>query len=181
MAMSFEELDGSTRRFMLLEFDAEQRSTSPYRGRNLTAQGIPASISHIREALESGTEQSLTAALSSEVYWNAVETYTRSGTARTRALNFRQCAERLALTEFNTWYVRGFSRRLLEEGIGQCQVYLASLPKWTECLHAEGQLCEVQVVYAAHRIRYWPEPGDESAFAIPYSPNCRHTIRRYPV
>jgi len=37
MAMNFEELDQNTRAYMLSEFEAEEASSAPYRGRGLSA------------------------------------------------------------------------------------------------------------------------------------------------
>jgi hypothetical protein len=92
--MSFEELDTQTRHFMLLEFDAEQGSANPYRGRSFTAEGIAASIAVLRRALEGGTEASLADALSFQKYWNPTELFTRGGVVRTRPVGLRQSAER---------------------------------------------------------------------------------------
>jgi hypothetical protein len=89
-------------------------------------------------------------------------------------------AERLAVTEFNTWYVRGLAKRLLDEGVTQCQVYRAALPKWepADCTKHEGQAYPVKDVYDGHRAKYWPEPRNPNAFSIPAGPSCHHTIRR---
>lgn len=91
-----------------------------------------------------------------------------------------QSAARLALTEFSTWYVRGFAKRLLDEGVAQCQVYRGAQPKWEpgECADHEGRVVPVQSIYDSHRARYWPEPGDAAAFSIPFGPSCHHVIRR---
>lgn len=180
MPMQFEELDARTRESMLSEFEAEQAGPHPYRGRNLSPTGLEASVALMRQAIETGTEETLAQALSVPVHWNPTESYIRNNVARLRNLNYVQAAERLALTEFNTWYVRGFARRLLDEGVELCQIYRAAQPKWepASCTQHEGSIYRVRVIYDGHRIRYWPEPGDETAFAIPYEPNCHHSIRR---
>lgn len=91
----------------------------------------------------------------------------------------RQASVRLATNEFNTWYVRGLSGLLLDEGMVQCEVYRAGHPKWepSECSKHEGEIVAVQDVYAGHRRRYWPVP-DPTAFSIPFQPGCHHSIRR---
>lgn len=180
MAMNFEELDGTTRRYMLAEFEAEESSGNPYRGKGLSPAGRAAFANLMREALRAGDDQTLIGSLSQASYWNPTETYVRNGLERERRVNVQQAAERLGLTEFNTWYVRGLAKRLMEEGVTRCQAYRAATPKWEpgECSAHEGQIFSVEEIYRGHRARYWPEPGDDTAMSIPFGPGCHHTIRR---
>jgi len=180
VGMIFEELNDKTRKYMLAEFEAEESGGKPYRGRELSAAGQAASPGLIREAINQGTEETLTAALAKSDFWNPNETYTRNGVKRTRSLNVQQASERLALTEFNTWYVRGLAKRLMDEGENECQVYRAAPPKWepAECSKHENQIYPVKQVYDGHRAKYWPAPGNPDAFSIPAGPSCHHTIRR---
>ena len=178
----FEELDDKTRKAMLQEFDAEEDRPDPYRSPRLSPAGRAGFSSVVREALSSGNETSLAAGLARQEYWNPVETYVRSGTSRSRRVNFESAAKMLAITEFNAWYVRGLARRLLNEGVGVCEVYRAESAREPrgECLEHEGQTHSVQEIYDGHRARYWPSPGNPSALSIPVGPNCHHTIRRLP-
>jgi hypothetical protein len=128
MAMNFEELDDVTRGYMLKEFDEEEGGSFAYRGKVLSFSGLAAWNGLMREGIRVGNDESLTITLQNQTYWEFTETYVRNGVQRSRAVNFQQAAERLALTEFNTWYVRGFSRRLLDEGITECQAYRGALP-----------------------------------------------------
>lgn len=182
MAMSFEELDTVTRGYMLQEFEAEQSTNNPYRGRVLSASGTSAWAGLMREAITNGNDDTLIASLQIPSYWQPTETYVKNGVQRVRSVNFQQAAERLGLTEFNTWYVRGFARRLVGEGVHECQAYRAAMPKWepADCTAHEGQIFQVQLIYSGHRRRYWPEPGDVTAVSIPFGPGCHHTIRRVP-
>lgn len=180
MGMTFEELDAVTRGCMLREFDAEEAGPRPYRGKGLSPAGVAAVPGLIRDALTSGTEETLIAALAHPDFWNLTEAYVRNGVTRERGVNARQAAERLGLTEFNAWYVRGLCRRLLDEGVGECQAYRGAQPKWEpgECQEHDGQVYPVAVIHRGHRARYWPEPGDPTATSIPFGPGCHHTIRR---
>lgn len=180
MAMNFEELDQTTREFVLAEFEAEQASLTPYRSPLLTPTGVAAFVRLIRDAIITGNEVSLAAALAVAEYWHATESYERDGIVRTRNVNMRQASERLSLTEFNTWYVRGLSRRLLSEAAATCQAYRAAQPKWepAECSAHEGQIFSVQEIYDGHRAKYHPAPGNPAAVSIPFGPGCHHTIRR---
>ncbi len=181
MAMVFEELDAITRGHMVREFDAEEAGPQPYRGKGLSPVGIATVPGLIRDGLTSGTEQTLIAALVRAEFWDPTETWVRNGVIRERAVNVRQAAERLGLTEFNTWYVRGLCSRLLVEGVQLCQAYRAAQPRWEpgECQQHDGQVYEVSTIHRGHRVRYWPEPGDPTATSIPFGPGCHHTVRRY--
>jgi len=180
MPMNFEELDEKTRKFMLAEFNVEEASGKPYRSKALSDQGRVAFPAIIRVAIMKGNEETLANSLAKPENWNQNESYVRNGVTRTRPINMQAAAERLAVTEFNTWYVRGLAKRLIEERVTQCQVYRAAVPKWepADCGKHEGQVYSVQEVYDGHRTKYWPEPGEPKAFSIPAGPNCHHTIRR---
>ena len=178
MAMKFEELDKTTRRHMLQEFEIEI-ARDPYFGRSLSPAGRAAFPGMMREAINRGNEETLGAALSRADLWNKMETYERNGVPRERRINVGQASERLALTEFNTWYVRGLSRRLIDEGVRHCQAYRAAQPKWepADCTAHENRIFTVREIYDGHRARYWPVVN-ANAVSIPFGPGCHHTIRR---
>ncbi len=167
---------------MLEEFKREWASSNPYRSPRLNQEGKRAFPSLMEAAIRSGTEVSLAESLSDPRFWQSHETYYRSGTPQQRRINPKKAAEFLADTEFNTWYVRGLAKKLLDEGVSECQVYRAA-PAWEpreECLIHEGQSYSVQEIYDGHRARYWPKPGNPEALSIPIGTNCHHTIRRLP-
>jgi len=179
---NFEELDGKTRKWMLEEFLSEEKSGNPYRSSRLSSSGITIFPTEMEKAIRNGNEETLANALSKPAYWQPSETYERGGRNFIRRINPVKAAEFLACTEFNTWYVRGFARRLIEEGEEYCQVYRAA-PAWKprgECLQHEGKIYTVQEVYKGHRAKYWPPPGNPNAFSIPVGTNCHHSIRRVP-
>lgn len=165
---------------MLEEFQAEERSGNPYRSSRLSSLGIKTFPVEMEKAIRKGDEESLARALSQPTYWQPSETYVRGGSTHTRRITPVKAAEFLAYTEFNTWYVRGFARRLIEEGEEFCQVYRAA-PAWQprgECLQHEGKTYKVQRIYDGHRARYWPPPGNPNTLSIPVGTNCHHSIRR---
>lgn len=174
----FEELDETTRRFMLEEFKAEESGT-PYRSPRLSPHGLQAFPTLMEEAIRSGNEETLSKALSNPSYWNPHGPYIRANTGQ-KPINPVEAAEVLAITEFNIWYVRGLAKRLLEEGEHSCQVYRAAPAKEPrgECLKHDGKTYPLQDIYDGHRARYWPKPGKPGALSIPIGPNCHHTIRR---
>ena len=179
MTMNFEELDSTTRRHMSQEFEVEIASENPYFGRNLSPEGCAAFPDLMREAINTSSEEALGVALNRPELWNELATYERSGILRKRRINVRQASERLALTEFNTWYVRGLAKRLMDEGVIHCQAHRAAQPKWepADCAAHEDQIFVVQEIYEGHRARYWPV-ANPTAVSIPFGPSCHHTIRR---
>ncbi len=134
----------------------------------------------MRDAIGQGTEESLAVALADAGLWEPVETYVRDGVTHERKRNIQQSSERLATTEFSTWYVRGLARQLMDEGVEKCQVCRGAQPKWEprDCAKHEGLVLDVKTVYDNHRVRYWPEPGNKEALSIPLAPGCPHVIKR---
>src|SRR6266566_1542648 len=173
----FEELDDITRRWLLEEFRAEW-GTNPYKSPRLSVAGLAAFQGLMEAAILTGNEVTLTRALANRVYWRPSERYERRGRNLARIVNPVKAAQALAVTEFNTWYVRGFSRRLIEEGEQMCEVYRADAA-WqprAECLRHDRARYDVRAIFDGHRARYWPPPGNPAALSIPVGPNCHHTI-----
>jgi hypothetical protein len=164
---------------MLEEFRHEW-STNPFKSDRLTAAGVNVFPTLMEKAIREGNEIALAGSLSKPEYWKTNEPYVRSGKSHVREVNYAKAAEVLAITEFNTWYVRGLARRLLDEGEGLCEVYRAA-PAWQprdECLRHDGRQYSVKQIFEGHRSRYWPPPGNPQALSIPVGPNCHHSIRR---
>lgn len=180
MRLNLEELDNTTRTYMLEAFEAEEASRAPYRSKALSKLGLGVFPEAMRNAIRTETEEGMRVELTQPAYWNPTETYVLKGVVRERKINIGQASERLALTEFNTWYVRGLSTRLLAEGVEYCQAYRAAEPRREpgECAEHEGEVFLVQDIYDGHRARYWPEPGNPTAVSIPFGPGCHHSIRR---
>ena len=176
---NFEELNEETRAKMLQEFDTEEAG-SPFRSPRLSPLGVQEFPCIMREAIRNGNEQTLYDNLNGSRHWNETEPYVRNGVTRFRRLNYSYAAKTFAVTEFNTWYVRGLCRRLLDDGVDICQVYRAEsaqLPR-PECHAHNGRRYSVQNIYDGHRAHYWPEPGDNTILSIPVGPLCHHSIRR---
>ena len=178
--IKFEELDETTRRYMLAEFETEEATKRRYRSDKLSAKGLSAFPDLVRAAILQGDETSLTASLSDRRFWRELEMTVARGVPSFRRYSIPNAAEGLGLTEFNTWYVRGLARRLMEEGQTQCQVYHAAPGRADRgsCVTHEDQKVALSEVYGGHRAHYWPKPGDPQAFSIPAHTFCYHTIRR---
>lgn len=174
-------LDDITRKWMLEEFQSEEGTGNPYRSKRLSKLGLEIFPKEMEKAIKEGNEETLADALSDLNYWHYREVSRRGTTPYTKSIDPRKAAEALAYTEFNTWFVRGFARRLIEEGEESCQVYRAA-PAWQprqECLEHEGKIYKVQEIYDGHRAKYWPEPNPD-ALSIPVGTYCHHSIRRVP-
>jgi hypothetical protein len=178
---SFEELDNMTRRCMLEEFRAEQSSSSPppFRPTNLTPEGGAVFTEIMERALLGGDEQTLAHDLAQPSYWNTVTMEMRKGKLVPVRHKVSDLARRFADTDFNTWYVRGLCKRLLDEGLEECEVYRAgpAYQRRVECIALEGRRFPVREIYAGHRAKYHPVENP-SAFSIPVGVNCHHSIRR---
>ncbi len=177
---NFEELNDLTRKYMLMEFEAEEQGGMPYRSSYLSSAGSKMFPALMAQAIRNGNEETLEDSLRHPNYWIPFDTRTRAGHLEKYRVNPANAARMLASSEFNTWYVRGFARRLIEEGEEFCRVYRAApaLQPRTECMIHEGQIYRLQDIYDGHRRRYWVEPIDKNALSIPTGPNCHHTIGR---
>ena len=178
--MNFEELDEKTQKWMLEEFNDEEKSGNPYRSLILSVEGLKQFPTLMEEAIRNGNEITLSQMLSKGSFWkSSIDRRIKSGGTTSVRVDPQKAANRLALTEFNTWYVHGFARRLMEEGEEKCQVYRAeqAIEPRCECKIYENQIFDVKKIYDSHRARYHPKLNP-TAFSIPTGANCHHTIRR---
>jgi len=171
----FPELDEITRRYMLNEFETEEASGQAYRSLLLTLQGQRAYPDVMRYVIEAGDEESLALLLSRPAYWLPEEPM-KDGSRR--KVNVGQASKRLARLEFNTWYVRGLSLRLLDEGHKTGEVYEAAGRSWplpNDCARHYG-VVSLRDVRDGHRATYWPTRPYK--VSIPSGPLCVHSIRK---
>jgi hypothetical protein len=179
MPMFYEELDDKTRSLMLKEFEAELASGHPYISKGLNDKGWAAFPDLMRAVIETGTEVPLINSLNDSGLWKPTEIHTKNGVITEKPRNISESSGCLGLGEFSTWYVRGLSRRLLDEGEMQCQIYRGEAPRYEpcECSIYVGAVVSAQLFYDIHRARYWPEPGNKDALSVPFEPWCHHVIR----
>lgn len=164
---NFPELADSRER-MLEAFLAEQASNGmqPYVPSGMTPMGEEQFPGFMEAALRGGNEMTLANDLDFAPFWNG-------------AAHPSRIAKRVAVTEFNTWYVRGLALRLADEGVESCAVFAAdTTAKCAECSPIDGKTLPVEVILAGHRIRYHHETPNTDALAVPLHPECRHSIRR---
>ncbi len=175
--MRYDDLDEETRRWMLVEL-REEETRGPYRSPSLSAMGRGRFLEIMERAISTGSENSLATNLEPGELWSEYEPSPLGGVRKTEPL---RAAHALAHQEFNTWYVRGLCRRLMEEGEKRVQVYLAGDAEvpGDECGAYENMVLEVRFLYNGHRAKYWPKTNPK-AFSVPCSPQCQHSIRRLP-
>lgn len=77
--MNFNELNGTTREWMLRRFEAEESSGNPYRSEAWSEAGLVNWPDLMRQAITdpNGNEVTLAAGLNRADYWQANETYVR--------------------------------------------------------------------------------------------------------
>ncbi len=180
--MNFEELDDTTRKFMLDEFHTEEAGQDPYRSKLLTSEGLENYPQLMEKAITEteGNEVTLGRDLNRSGFWETTMKSQRKGKSYTKSVNVGDASTRIALTEFSTWYTRGFAKRLMEEGEKECEVYRAdtAVEPRCSCSNWEGKKFSVKDAYEGHRKRYHHNKIDRAAFSIPSGPNCHHSIRR---
>lgn len=177
--MDFEDLDPTTRKWMVSEFDAEQLEEKHFQPKDMTPKGLEEFPKLMRKALESDSIESLTANLAEPSLWNQTTTQNRKGKIIPIKINPTTWAKRLAHSEFTTWYTRGLAKRLMEEKETECQIYRAdsAAQQNCECTKMEEKIVPLKKIYDGHRAKYFPK-DNPSAFSIPSVSYCHHTIRR---
>jgi len=176
--MWYEDLDQETRRWMLVELKAEQAGPH-YQSISLSAEGRQRFPGLLEKAVAEGSEATLAADLGSPELWAEYEPAPQGGVRKTVPA---RAARELAHQEFNTLYVRGLCRRLMEEGEEYAQIYLAGEPDEPEdeCTRYQNMVLEVKHLYNGHRAKYWPHLNPK-AFSVPCGTvRCQHSVRRIP-
>src|SRR6266496_498011 len=125
MALYLENLDDRTRQLMLdeLEYDTahNQLHISPF----LSGQGQRDYAHLLREAIQSGTDQTLAENLQTHRRINRTLPRRQPKGGYSIAATPENAAEVLAESEFNRYYIRGLARRAIEDGVQELVVYRA--------------------------------------------------------
>lgn len=115
----FENLDDTTRRYMLIEVDQAIQASQLHLSQRFTAHGREVYPSLLREAVQVGNETNLALALQQQNCFAAQEPY-GAGTRRVPASAARTFAE----GQFNAFYMRGVCHRAIQVG-SQVEAYRA--------------------------------------------------------
>ena len=176
MALHFENLDDRTRQLMLdeMEYDIanNQLHISPF----LSGQGERDYANLLREALQSGTDETLAQSL--REHRRILRTLPRRNPAGgySIAATAENAAEVLAESEFNRYYIRGLARRAIEDGIQELIVYRAK-PVRTPRPESEARV-ETAIPPQELLEDLRSHPGDERpTLGVPSGPNSGLSVR----
>lgn len=176
MTLYLENLDDRTRQLMLdeLEYDIahNQLHISPF----LSGQGQRDYLELIREAIRSGTDQTLAENLRLHRRINRTQPRRQPKGGYSIASTPENAAEVLAESEFNRYYIRGLARRAIDDGIPELVIYRAKPaknPRPESEARAETTISPQDLLddLRAH-------PGDEPpALGVPSGPNSGLSVR----
>jgi hypothetical protein len=174
------------REAMVLLWSAEwgELGDSPDRtdcyGKALTEEGWQAYSDVMPRALDEHDDDWLYAAMDRPAYWHDRLPRRRRGGRgwTTYAVNRSEQLRRLCFGEFNIAYIHGLAHALRDRGETHAIVYRAgeAAEERAECTAWEGTLVPLKQIIDGHRARYWPPPGDPSAWSLPSGVNCHHSI-----
>jgi hypothetical protein len=177
MALYFENLDDRTRQLMLDEMDYDvdhnQLHISPF----LSGQGQRDYPNLLREAIQSGNDETLTQRL--QEHRRILKTLPRrqpKAGGYSIAATPENAAQVLAESEFNRYYIRALARRAIEDGISELVIYRAkpvSNPRPQSEARVETTLSPQELLDDLRS-----HPGDEPpTLGVPSGPNSGLSVR----
>jgi len=175
MSLQLENLDTTTRQFMLSEVAHDIASNTLYVSNRLNPNGRAAWPELLRESIEHHDIQWLADALRSRGYMASTEQRRKPTGGYTDAAVPVTAPDTLAEGEFNRFYIRGLCQRVLQQGSGSLIVYRAkdvSAPR-AESQALIGTPIDAQQTLADLRAN----PGIDTALGLPPGPNSGLSIR----
>ena len=176
MALYFENLDERTRQLMLdeMEYDIthHQLHISPF----LSGQGQRDYEGLLREALQSGNDETLAESL--RQHRRLLRTLPRRNPSGgySIAATAENAAQVLAESEFNRYYIRALARRAIEDGISELVIYRAkpvTNPRPESEARIETSLPPQELLEDLRS-----HPGDERpSLGVPSGPNSGLSVR----
>lgn len=178
MAFRFQNLDESTRSFMVEEVDRDTVRGSLYLSPRLTERGRRDWPGLLRAATEGGDERQLAEWLRGTGRLREVEhRHSRRGWGRTHEVRVPVTAPiTLAEGEFNRFYIRGLCLRAVAQGIAEVEVYRAKavdVPR-TDSVRLVGRRLPVERLLDDLRAHSGEE---EPALRVPGGPNSGLSVR----
>ena len=176
MALYLENLDDRTRQLMLeeLEYDIahHQLHISPF----LSGQGQRDYAELLREALQSGTDESLAENLREHRRIIRTQPRRQPKGGYSIAATPENAAQVLAESEFNRYYIRGLARRAIEDGIEELVIYRAK-PAKNPRPESESRV-ETSISPQELLDDLRAHPGDEPpTLGVPSGPNSGLSVR----
>ena len=177
MALYYQNLDERTRQLMLAEMDYDIAHNQLHISPLLSGQGQRDYASLLREAIQSGNDESLAEKL--RTHRRISKTLPRrkpKGSGYLVAATPENAADVLAESEFNRYYIRALARRAIEEGIRELVVYRAK-PVRTPRPQSEA-LVETALPAEDLLEDLRSHPGDEApSLGVPSGPNSGLSVR----
>lgn len=123
MALQYENLDVSTRSYMLSEVDLDISRDNIYMSPRLNELGEQNYVSLLKEAIIHHSDAWLAQQLRSRNYMKEREQRKKRGGGFTNAKVPVTAPDTLSEGEFNRYYARGLCARVIEENLDQVEVY----------------------------------------------------------
>ena len=176
MALYLENLDDRTRQLMLAEMDYDIANNALHISPFLSGQGQRDYANLLREAIESGNDETLAQDL--RTHRRLIRTLPRRKPKGGYAIAAtpENAAEVLSESEFNRYYIRALARRAIEDGIAELVVYRA---KQVNSPRPESEaLVETTISPEDLLEDLRSHPGDEPpSLGVPSGPNSGLSVR----
>ena len=176
MALYLENLDARTRQLMLAEMDYDIANNALHISPFLSGQGQRDYANLLREAIESGNDETLAQNL--RTHPRLIKTLPRRKPKGGYAIAAtpENAAEVLSESEFNRYYIRALARRAIEDGIAELVVYRA---KQVNSPRPESEaLVETTISPEDLLEDLRSHPGDEPpSLGVPSGPNSGLSVR----
>ena len=176
MALYFENLDDRTRQLMLAEMEHDIANNALHISPFLSGQGQRDYANLLREAIESGNDETLAEDL--RAHRRLIKTLPRRKPKGGYAIAAtpENAAEVLSESEFNRYYIRALARRAIEDGIAELVVYRA---KQVNNPRPESEaLVETTISPEDLLEDLRSHPGDEPpSLGVPSGPNSGLSVR----
>jgi hypothetical protein len=175
MGLLYENLDERTRQLMLEELEQDIRANRLHISPVLSGQGQRDYPNLLREAIQSGTDDTLAQNLLRQRRLARTQDRRKPQGGYTIASVPEAAAETLAQSEFNRYYIRAVSRRALEAGLAEVVVYRAR-PSRQPRPESEA-LVETTLPAEALLADLRAHPGEGGALGMPPGPNSGLSVR----
>ena len=175
MALRYENLDESTRSFMLGEVDLDLSHGKLYVSPRLNELGEHNYVSLLKEAIEHHDDAWLAQQLRSQGQLKEHEQRKKQSGGFTTAKVPRTAPDTLSEGEFNRFYIRGLCVRVLEEDMNYVEVYRGK-PVSQPRPESEAKLgTRLQAEALLEDLR--TSIGVDTALGLPSGPNSGLTVR----
>lgn len=126
MALKLDDLDETTREYMLKEFETDVKEGSLYVSSRLSGRGRSDYFELLDSAIKMGSDKTLKFGLSNLGRMNStIQRKQKNGSGLVTAAMPSNAPQTLAEGEFNRFYIRGLCRRAIEEKVAKVEFYRA--------------------------------------------------------